>query len=625
MRCGFKFGSYLLMTLVVAGLVVPAAAHAADLADAKLGKSSEPGPATVEQLIEQLGAADFATREKAQAELHRFGLTAFDALHAAQYHDDIEIAMRARYLVRSMQVNWSLESDPIEVKRILKDYSEKDELERKARMEQLAQLEGGRGIEALTRLSRFEPNNGLSKLAALLVLKHDDRVEESMRQELATQIAAIVGSSERPASRWLSTYAKTLVAPGATLESWDELTREEELTFAQFPEKSSRPITRDLLRWQADLLRKMERTDQAVEVMRRSIALTEGTREQLLDTIGWLMEREAWAIVDEVAERFPGELASDPLLLYRVAESQMRRGDETTAEATAAQARQLLPLDADLHVESATWLYERGLANWGEAELKLVIEQGPPGGPNQLRASFILSEMLHDAERELEAAETLQVVVDTMEEDPQVLELVQEGRQPGSIRSRMHYFYSLHYAAAGDRKKQREHLQQAVEHDETDADALIAMHRFPEADAQWKVETKKLIDRATEHFQGQVDELQQALNNTQNEQARAYSAYFLATAANQYAWLVANTVGDYDKALRYSQKSLELRPQTAGFLDTLGRCYYAKRDLENAVKYQAQAVALEPHSLQIRRQLELFEEALAEAAADQQPQDGSTP
>ena len=233
--------------------------------------------------------------------------------------------------------------------------------------------------------------------------------------------------------------------------------------------------------------------------------------------------------------------------------------------------------------------------------------------------------MLHDAERELEAAETLQVVVDTMEEDPQALELIQQGREAGSVRSRMHYFYSLHYAAAGERKKQREHLQQAMEHDATDADALIAMHRFPDADAQWKEMTQTLIAQATEHFQGQVDQRQRELNDAQHEQARALYGYMLATANNQYAWLVANTVGDYDKALRYSQKSLELRPQTAGYLDTLGRCYYAKRDFENAVKYQAQAVALEPHSLQIRRQLELFEKALADAPADQQPQDGSTP
>ena len=60
-----------------------------------------------------------------------------------------------------------------------------------------------------------------------------------------------------------------------------------------------------------------------------------------------------------------------------------------------------------------------------------------------------------------------------------------------------------------------------------------------------------------------------------------------------------------------SHKSLEIRPDTGGYLDTLGRCYYAKGDLENAVKYQSKAVELDPHSQQIRRQLKVFQDELA--------------
>jgi len=81
---------------------------------------------------------------------------------------------------------------------------------------------------------------------------------------------------------------------------------------------------------------------------------------------------------------------------------------------------------------------------------------------------------------------------------------------------------------------------------------------------------------------------------------------------------VANTEGDYDEALRSSQRSLELRPETAGYLDTLGRCYFAKGDYKNAVFHQSRAVELEPHSQQIRRQLELFQKALETAQSDSQ-------
>src|SRR5690349_18652005 len=56
----------------------------------------------IARLIEQLGADDFGTRERAQSELAQLGLEAYDALHAAQTHHDPEIALRARYLVSSM-------------------------------------------------------------------------------------------------------------------------------------------------------------------------------------------------------------------------------------------------------------------------------------------------------------------------------------------------------------------------------------------------------------------------------------------------------------------------------------------------------------------------------------------
>src|SRR4051794_7126222 len=92
----------------------------------------------IEKLIEQLGAEDFAARERAQAELAQLGLAAYDALNAAQIHHDPEIALRSRYLVRSMSVRWFADSDSPEVIRLLKDYGDLSESERKSRIDRLA-------------------------------------------------------------------------------------------------------------------------------------------------------------------------------------------------------------------------------------------------------------------------------------------------------------------------------------------------------------------------------------------------------------------------------------------------------------------------------------------------------
>ena len=83
---------------------------------------------------------------------------------------------------------------------------------------------------------------------------------------------------------------------------------------------------------------------------------------------------------------------------------------------------------------------------------------------------------------------------------------------------------------------------------------------------------------------------------------------------NQLSWLIGNTEGDQEQAVQQSRRSLELRPHSAGSLDTLGRCYFAVGDQENAIKYQRRAHRREPHSQQIRRQLEEFEMAASQGA-----------
>ena len=79
---------------------------------------------------------------------------------------------------------------------------------------------------------------------------------------------------------------------------------------------------------------------------------------------------------------------------------------------------------------------------------------------------------------------------------------------------------------------------------------------------------------------------------------------------NKNAGLVANTTGDYDEALRRCRQSVDLMPDASGYWDTLGRCYFAKKEFAAAVKYQKHAASLEPHSGLIRQQLQLFEDAL---------------
>ena len=608
------------LALAVAILSHPWARLSAQVA-AKPGESppaADPKAEAAEEariagLIEQLGAEDFADREKAQAQLAQLGLAAFDALHSAQNHRDPEVALRARYLVRSMSVRWFQESDSPEVVVILKGYGDLPEHERKNRMDRLATLQRGAGIPALCRLSRFETIETLSKYAALKILEQPLTTDPAAKKQLQDVIHSVVGSSKRPTAVWMRLYAKTLGEPSAALAEWDEATKAEAEVLLKHADQSHRDIVRDLYRFQVQLLKDLKRDDEAIAVTRRTFDLLDGTTEQVTEVTDWLMERQAWQVVLELSEKSKEIFQSNPRLLYRLAETNQKLNQPEKAEEIAKTALMLKPENAEDHITTGYFLQEeRGLVDWAEREYREVIKNAPPGSVPDFRARFRLAELMHDMARELPAAEALQPVCELMDKDEAARQTCARAqRDPASVVSRMNFFFAMHFHETGDAAKERQHLQTAIDSDPTDADVLIAMHRLPAADEAWKKMTADKINTVATEFRGEAEQLKQNLEMATNDQQREILRESLALACNQYAWLVGNTIGNYDEAIKLSHLSLEMQPNYAGYLDTLGRCYYTKGDLENAVKYQSEAVRFSPFSGQIRRQLELFQKALA--------------
>ncbi|MHC4399830.1 MAG: hypothetical protein ACYTG0_09130, partial [Planctomycetota bacterium] len=197
-----------------------------------------------------------------------------------------------------------------------------------------------------------------------------------------------------------------------------------------------------------------------------------------------------------------------------------------------------------------------------------------------------------DQGNELAAAKTLEELLGL---DPAALEnqMQQRRRKVTDVRARMHYFYSCHFEAKGDRAKQQEHLDKAVQDDPAELDALIARYALPDPDPAYHRETLQLIDKATEL-------LRQLIQQFPNHP----SPY------NQLAWLVGNTEGDQDEALRRSRKAVDLSPESGAFLDTLAHVYFARGELDKAVETQTKAAQYLPHSVMIDRKLRVFQAAL---------------
>jgi tetratricopeptide (TPR) repeat protein len=468
------------------------------------------------------------------------------------------------------------------------------------------------GTQALCRLARFETDEVLAKKAALLVMLQELPSEPDALARYRQGVSQAIGLSRRTGAAWLRVYLETLAGNDEALAKLDALTRKEQDTFSLLPDKSSQAIVSDLLLWQAGVLRERGRTEEAFAVILRRLDLVEGGRGEVIETLDWLIHRQAWMLIDEVHKRFASRFENDAEFLYRLAEARIKQGRVEVAEALAKRSFELKADDAREHQRLGVVLQTRGMFEWAERELRHAIKVGPPGSVAHVEAHLYLSEMLHDQQDEMAAATALQELIDLAKKDETVLQqIVRRRGELGPVEARMHYFYSEHHLLNNDAKKQIEHLNLAIEADRTDADVLIAMHRAPAADEKFRQKTSQLIRQTAGEFYQQAEVFSRQMDEANDEEFRQWASIRLASLYNQYAWLVGNTEGDYDTALRFSHKSLELRPGTAGYLDTLGRCYFAKGDYASAVRFQSQAAKRDPHSGAIQRQLELFQRTLA--------------
>jgi len=548
--------------------------------------------ADVTRWIEQLGNSDYLVRQNAQDALARMGFEAFDALTAAAIHDDLEIAARARYLLRLIRVQWTVEGDSAEVKRLLKDYESQTPEGRLLKMKALASVPGG--MAALCRLVRFEQSALLSKHAAIEILAHSPATEPPS-ERLAATLRAGLSNSRQPASRWLLTYLRFRDDPVQALAAWKSLIEAEQAVLRRAPSHTDIQVIATLFRFQVNWLEKLNRNDEAVAVVRQLIDVQPGDADTLVELVDWLLEKKAWQAIDDVAARFANRIAKNAKLTYAFAEVQAARGGKQRADEMAAQARKLhLGKDDEAlwrHVDTAMYLSKRGLFSWAEREYRDVIAAGASNQDSVTAAELFLSEMLHDAGDDLRAAQARQEAVDTMTKLK--VNECQFGSLP-EIRARMHFFYACHWERKGDLAAQRTALDAAMEADSSDVDVLIACYRLPHADANYHRKIVAQIGKAARQKHEIIDE------NPEDYRSR-----------NEFAWLIGNTEGDYDEAVKQSQISIELSPDTGGFYDTLAHCYYGKGDYENAVKYQAKAVELEPHSGLIVEALGVFRRALA--------------
>jgi tetratricopeptide (TPR) repeat protein len=554
----------------------------------------------IDRLIEQLGDKDFFVRQRAQQELLKIGFDAFDALSAATGNEDLEIAARAKAILRTIRMDWVQPGDSPEVQDLLQDYEDLNPGYRRIRIQALAELPDGEGLPALGRLARFEKSSRLSKQAAVAIL--GAAPDAPTEKNLIEPLQKILAAGNRPAARWLRAWLQPADNPTAFENQWTKLIEAEQQVLRRTPTQTAPEIVTALWRFQGAAIKKRGDQEASFRALRRMIAPDNVAPESLQELLDALVEQKAWPVAAELLARYAGQISANPLLMYTYAQAKAEQGQAAAAEELALRAFRLNPGNNPpqllAHSLAAEELNRRGLFDWSRREFEYLLQQ--KNDLDDVAVAWKYSEALHEQGDDLKAAR----VIDALDETKLAQRLNRDALPltTREIQSQKHFYYACHWQSQNKPAKQREALEKAFLLQPDNIEVLIAYYHLPG-------NTPEVRRKIKEQIAQYADELRSSII----AQPSDHGNY------NEYAWLIGNTEGDLDEALKFSQESLKLlrkSPEliqfTGGYLDTLARVHYARGEYAAAVKIQTQALRLDPHSTQIAKQLELFKKTRQE-------------
>ena len=585
---------------------------------------------TVKELIELLGSDSYATRIMSREKLQSMGLEAFDELHRAQFHPDNEISMAARYLVSSLLVSWSKESDPPEVRAALNEYGAQDETDRASRIEMLSEFPSRKGLAALVRLARFETSLRLSRRAALVLMQQPMAKDPLVRRQNSELVYEVLGDNERQAADWLRVYARDLARGEYSSDDWRALIRDQrDQIDSVATDQSSRQSVLELVRVCATRAANAGQRDEALRLATENLDLIAPSTRDLVDACSWATDNELHPFVLELQSKHQRMFNQTPILLYNAALARLVTGDEQGAALLADKAAAINPLPSDeqereklqpreleekaqAHREIALKLWDRGLFDWAEREFRLIIDAMQINDRPAVLARDSLSEMLAELERHQDVVDVLTPLTNRLQKDNQLQrQLNMMMGDPANMRlSRVEYHTALALIEEGKLTEARPKLASAFARSPRNIDILIRMYRTS-GDNEWEQLVKRMLLSSTRQAEGMVQSARVGVRA-----GTADSRDQLAEVLNNYAWLVCNTEGDFGKALEYSLESLELGTDGAR-LDTCARCYFAVGDVDNAIRMQKRALKFMPHSAPLLRQLAEFEAAKREKSEEE--------
>lgn len=605
------------MTLGILLGIHPAAGAPDTPATTPLAPEDFPRKEQVASLIAELGKSRYVTRRMAEQKLLEIGMEAFDQIDAATDHPDPEIAASCKYLLSQMTVRWTRRDDPPQVTRFLSGYADQDEDDRQVTVSQLESLPDNMGLPALCRICRYDPSPLVSRAAAVAVMDIGE-FKVAKGADEARLMREAMGSSVRPAAHWVRLFAVQIESPEQAVKPWNEAV-DRELQLADAPDADEELAGHGImLLW--NLVRLHLQQGNEAEFLEVAQRVADRNDSQFNETVEWLAkwtgESETPQLLDKLLAQFEEKLSTSRGGLYLMAMARADQGKDEEAKelADAAFAFQNDDVTEDTLNNrnlQARELLSKGHVEWGRRELREVVEKALAASQAHVVATYALADSLHDSQEDKEAAELLGNLTKVLRD-----RIARDAYE--TMRQEYYYFYlpeyekllalEYYYQAChlkhqeGDTKAQQWlHLNRAVKYDSENADVLIALYHASEGSETHRKQALTYIERRCRQVEQEIE------SNPEN-----FNSY------NEWAWLVSNTEGDFEKAIRYSQQSIKLYPDgqnDGGLLDTLAVCYFAAGDIDKAIEIQTKAVEKMPHTKSLERQLEKFKRAKAEQTA----------
>ena len=599
---------------------------------------------SIEGLVQSLGDDRYVVRQDAAERLRLIGLPAFDRLYDAQYDSNLQVSIAARRLLGAIAIDWSEVDDSRNIRELLAGYSGLTVPERRDRIELLAGLPDREGALALARIARYETSPRLSAAAAIAIIVQPpgNEVARLSREadidggpidsKLADQLLHIAGDGNRVTNHWITAYAEDLKTGDFDDQQWNGFVEQlRDVVDASASDRSDRQSALQFVQSVAIHGRHMGHTDSATALMIRHLDLIEPKTAPLIEIATWSIRQGFHPVVERLSRQFQPFFQRNAILAYSAAESAIIAGDQATGDRWAAAAFDLPPLPDDETAESmqpaelalvlrkhdstAQLLARRGLYRWAVREYAAIIDVADIDSPvaigSRLRACRLYSEM----DRHRDVVDCLKPIVERIEKDRDIRTRSPVMQFNSTMLSTYQYHRGELLLADGNRHEAVELMLRAYMTDQQNVDILIRLYHLS-TDPEMHQRIVELVRQRVRQFEVEIAGLA----------ARGQMQMFPgvmgpAGAYNNYAWLVANTEGDYALALQYANRSLEATDssdpeQIAERMDTVARCHYALGQIDQAIAVQRRAVDRLPNSLPILNQLKFFQQQRRKASGE---------